>query len=446
VEQHSYIHAAILFADIENSVMLSAALTPLDYDNLLNAYHAAMQGLVEELRGQGLPIGEYSIAGDQLSLFLYDPAEVERNEQLDGEEAEQDPARRRELIAASRSSNTELVFAALKAAVMLKNRWLLLDFNLRRVREHREPHGIGVGIHYGRVYLRERVDGRKRIEGFAVNLAKRVEGFARHGQYSHIMFSQHAHDKLRGTVRQHTQLRQRVFFHQHELELELLKGVAESQALFELKFLSRIGGVRVAPEVVEQYEAMFYLNPRNSWAYYQLFEHYAYGAQNWDKVLAMVKLAMLANPQDERLLLDLSRCYSRHGNLRQARLLAEQAIKLNPEFDLAYEHLATIAQDEGDVPGQVDYLSRAVGLAPGSPVNNMNLGLALCKAGDLHTAQQHLADALAGYPEYVDNAALQGVMQDYYSSGILPISIAQKFSLLEPAAVGAAAALESQPA
>lgn len=425
--RHDYIHAAILFADLENSVMLSATLPPADYDDLLQHYHQAMAAVVEELKAQGYPVGEYSIIGDQLALFLYDPGEILRNASMDGKHPAEG-ADRQALIAQSRASNENLVFSALRAAIQIKSRWLVEPYNQERVRGQREPLGLAVGLHSGRVYLRERAWGGQRIEGFAVNLAKRIEGFARHGRYSKIMLSEAAHDRLRGMVVKHTQLRQRVFFTRHELELELLKGVTETQSVFELKFYSRIG-IPANPAATAQYETVFHLNPRNSWAYYQLFEHYAYVEQDWEKVLVAVKRALLAYPGDEKLLLDLARYYHKQGNLRMARELGEKALAVNADFDLALELLALIAGEQGDTQARLTWLSRAVSLAPGSPVNNLNFGLALCEAGDPATGAQHLREALAGYPEYLRHDATLASMRELHEAGKLPEEIAERFGL-----------------
>jgi class 3 adenylate cyclase len=430
---HDYIHAAILFADIENSVMWSGTLPPRDYDNLLNSFQATMYDLAADLRAQGFPLAEFAVVGDQLSLFFYDAEEINRNAAFAAPGAE-DPTVRAQLVETCRAANEAVLFAAFRAAIFLKDRWLQHEYNLERVRRQREPLGLGIGLHYGRVYLKDRADGRRRIEGFAVNLAKRVEGYARFGRYSRIMLSQNAHDRLRGVVIRHTQLRQRIYFHQHEMELELLKGVTEAQAVFELRFFSRIGVMKITPDTVRQYEAMFYRNPRNIWAYYQLFEYYAYTAQDWNQVQTAVRQALLTYPHDEKVLLDLARYYQQQGNLALAREHAQQALKQNPDFDLAYELLWTIAEAEGDTEACVNYLRKAVSLAPGSPAIHLNFGLLLCDRGQSETAEHHLAQALDWYPDYPTHAPTVNSVRACYEAGTLPESIAQRFGLLETAA------------
>src|SRR4051812_46137692 len=63
-DRSEYIHAAVLFADVENSVMLSSALPPAEYDLLMQVFQHTMLDLAEELRREGFPLVEVRIKGD----------------------------------------------------------------------------------------------------------------------------------------------------------------------------------------------------------------------------------------------------------------------------------------------------------------------------------------------------------------------------------------------
>lgn len=430
--EYTNIHASILFADLEHSVLLSSTENPRDYQRLINAAQSVMLSLVERLRCQGMPLGEFYVAGDQLAVFFYDEDEVRRNWLLDGPDAVQGEARA-ELIRECRKANEALAFNPLSAAIQLKTLWLCQDFNLQRVREHRTPLSLGMGMHFGRVFLCTRPDGRRRVEGYSVNLAKRIETYSRNGQYSRIMLSQEAHNIIRGSIRKHTMLRQRIFFAEHQVGLELLKGVTRSQPVYELKFYSRIG-LNLTPEAAGQYEVIFGIDPTAIWAYYQLFEHYAYSVQDWEKALDLAKRAHLVHPNDEKVLLDLSRCYYNLGNRDQAMRFAQQALAVNPQFDLVYEHLAVLAEEAGDAQALLDYLSRALSLTPGSPVNHLNLGSAQCERGLSREGTYNLRQAFEGYPQFLLEANVQAELHQYLAEGRIDAEFAASYLRADPSA------------
>jgi class 3 adenylate cyclase len=392
------IHAAVLFADLENSVMISSALSGPEYDRLINAYQGTMLELVRALEEQGMHVGEFHVAGDQLSVFFYDPEEVARNYALDGPEPLAGDARR-ELIRQCRKVNEEIAFCALRAAIQLKNRWLVQEANLERVLRHREPLGLAIGLHYGRVYLTNRPDGTRRAEGFAINFGKRVESCAREGKYSRIMVSQKMRDLIRTSVVKNTQLRQRIFFHRHDVAIELLKGVSRAQAVYELKFYHRIG-VHVPQAAIELYESIFAIDHTNVWAYNQLVDYYAFEAHNWERVFELANIASVVHPEDEKIQHDLSKYYFQKGNLDLSREFALEALRLNPSFDLVHEQLAVIASRQEDLAAQIAHCRDAVRLSPSSAVNHFNLGLALLEAGQSDAGEYHVLEAARIYPEY----------------------------------------------
>ena len=60
-----------------------------------------------------------------------------------------------------------------------------------RMRDSKIPSDLGIGIHTGQVIVRTRLspEGRPRAEGYAINLAKRIEGLSRQGENLKIMIS-----------------------------------------------------------------------------------------------------------------------------------------------------------------------------------------------------------------------------------------------------------------
>ncbi|GEM_PF-1161250 len=397
-EGHEYtsIHAAILFADVENSVTIASTLPEQEYDDLVQSFQASMIELLDSLKEQGLPVAEYSVVGDQLCIFFYEPEEVARNYSLDGP-AKLEGEERSAMIAECKRCNENLAYAAFKAALQLKNLWLVQVTNLRGVLNFRNPLGLGIGIHYGRVYLRDRPDGERRIEGYTIGLAKRIESASRQGLYSHVMCSQETRDIVRGSVIKHTQLRQRIFFHKHLLPPAALKGVGHAENIYELKFYHRIG-VPLPGRAFEHYRAIFAVDRSNVWAYYQLFDYYT-KQRDWAAAFELAKIACVVHPHDEKVLLDLAKCYLQLGNLEQSRQYAEQALRLNDQFDLVHEHLAIIASRYDDLEAQIRHWRTAARLSPDSPINNLNLGLALLEDSQDEAGAFHVSEAVRVYPE-----------------------------------------------
>jgi class 3 adenylate cyclase len=418
---YTNIHAAVLFADIQNSVMISSTASLCEYDKLINDFQAAMLEIVRALQEQGVAIGEYRVSGDELCLFIYDPHEVERNYRLDGP-APLTGAERERVVQLSRESNQQLLISALKAAIQLKSHWLVQRFNVQRVQSHHAPFELCIGIHDGRVILRDRPDGKRRIEGYAVNLAKRVQSASRSARYSCIMLSEDACEALSRSVVAHSQLRQRVFFHRHEMELYEMKGVAKPQPVYELKFCHRIH-VPVPPASLALHEAIFAIDPTCLWSYYQLIEHHAYTEGNWDEAYTIASRAHTFQPRDEKIKLDLANYYFQRKDLQMATMYCNQALALNPEFDLAYELMALIAETLDDMPAAVDHLRQAVSLSPGSPCNHLNLGLALTSM-DLYTeALHHIVEALNIFPRYLHQPQVQDALAKISKHMELPVAL-----------------------
>jgi class 3 adenylate cyclase len=92
-----------------------------------------------------------------------------------------------------------LIDVAINIALELKRTWLLSKRNKEHVIAGIVPIELAIGIHSGQTYLAEGTEGGLEVmrpEGYAINLAKRVESFSRTGQYTHIFVSEAAHGLL----------------------------------------------------------------------------------------------------------------------------------------------------------------------------------------------------------------------------------------------------------
>jgi class 3 adenylate cyclase len=161
-------NATILFADLMNSTELAKNLTLLEYDDMLVDFQNTMFEVVSHhldyfgYEGEGVD-SEWSISGDELRVFLY-------------------------------TDNMDLdIRSALILATKIKLAWLSSAFNQRVLNEQRLVSRIGVGINCGKVIKDVRPwrvkigKAGQNIEGYAINLTKRIESASREGNVYQIM-------------------------------------------------------------------------------------------------------------------------------------------------------------------------------------------------------------------------------------------------------------------
>ena len=165
-------NALLVFADVIESSRFSAVLDYQKYAERLLDFQTAFEKLgrryfpePEDKTAAYTPI---AVRGDEGTVFVVDP--------------DSDPV--------------ELVFRAIDFLYHLKG-------HLKSAVESTENSGgapsrigVGAGIHYGAVAyiteVREAHSVISGIEGFSINVAKRVESSSREGKYSHVMLSKEA--------------------------------------------------------------------------------------------------------------------------------------------------------------------------------------------------------------------------------------------------------------
>ena len=161
-------NATILFADLMNSTELAKNLTLLEYDDMLVDFQNTMFEVVSHhleyfgYEGEGVD-SEWSISGDELRVFLY-------------------------------SDNMDFdIRSALLIATKIKLAWLASAFNQKVLREQRLVSRIGVGVNCGKVIKDVRPwrvkigKAGQNIEGYAINLTKRIESASREGNVYQVM-------------------------------------------------------------------------------------------------------------------------------------------------------------------------------------------------------------------------------------------------------------------
>lgn len=160
--------ATLLFADLMNSTEMAKNLTLQEYDEMLENFQAIVYEVVSHhlqyfgYRGRGVD-SEFSVVGDEVKVFLYS-----ENVRFD-------------------------IRNILLVAIKIKLAWLASDFNQKILKEGRLVSRVGAGINCGTVMkgVRDwRVKmGQKQpiIEGYAINLTKRIESASRDGSVYQIM-------------------------------------------------------------------------------------------------------------------------------------------------------------------------------------------------------------------------------------------------------------------
>jgi class 3 adenylate cyclase len=162
------ITATILFADLVNSTEMSKNLTLQEYDDMIMDFQSTLYEIVADhltkygYEGNGMD-SDWSIAGDEMRIFLYSGAVLYD------------------------------VRNALLMALKMKLGWLASAFNERILKEGRIVSRMGVGINCGKVIRDVRQwrvkmgEDMPNIEGYAINVAKRIESTSREGSAYQIM-------------------------------------------------------------------------------------------------------------------------------------------------------------------------------------------------------------------------------------------------------------------
>lgn len=391
------VNVTILFADLLDSVRISSVLDFWAYDDLIAEYQYYLNSAADEI-GSKL-VAERYVKGDELVLFLYDRNQVERNRAILS--LPENDLKRKELEAENAKCCDEALFAALRAGIMLKNAWLSSPVNFHRVTSRQLPFDLGIGIHSGLCVLRERGDGSTRIEGYAINFAKRIESYSRMGRVTRLMLSRTATQHLRFVRRQHVVVRQRLGFISHKPKGEDLKGLQTGLELFELKFFHRL---QILPpeDKAAVFEQLLRNDPVNIWAYHMSVENCIRHEAGLDKARELALLAYANLPDNEKICYDLGTIAKLKGELEQARFFAGRAVELNREWDLPLGLLCDLEYlGDADPQKMLAYQRRAFALCPDSPQRCWDLGEAYLHADKRDAAKEYIGEAVSLHPDYL---------------------------------------------
>jgi class 3 adenylate cyclase len=397
------LEATILFVDLMGSVAISNHLTVWEYNTLINEYQNELRKVIDQIR-QSYPVGEYYIGGDQLAVFFYDPADIAVYLQIDrlrssgADEAEIAP-----LVEKMEFAQKRALYGALRCAIAIKNSWIGHTRNIVRVNSQQPMLDVGIGINTGQVVYQRRGDGLDRIEGYTINFAKRVEGYARHGRFCKIMFSKRSYELFRQTVVRHVMMKQRAAFEAYEPQPGMLKGLAPGTKVYELKFFHRLAGIGIPEQQVDLFNQIFLHDPTNLWAYVNLVNYYLHVSNDTNSALEVSRRALYSNPQNEKIYYDLALTTYMRGDYETSREYCARCIRLNDEMDMAYDLMGDIMRQLGDSPEQVlSWRRQALSLAPESAGYTMEVALALALLGQYEQAGRYYSRAVRLFPQLAE--------------------------------------------
>jgi class 3 adenylate cyclase len=165
-----------LFADIVGCSEISNHKNLREYNDFLNDFRDCFKKIcnhymTKEYKKHEHPFFDWEVRGDEGCLKIFTSADVDF---------------------LPRDIDT-----AINIALDLKRVWLFKKNNESRIlHDGLLPVNLGIGIHAGKVFINPENTDKYRPEGYAINLAKRIESESRSGKFAHILISETARGQL----------------------------------------------------------------------------------------------------------------------------------------------------------------------------------------------------------------------------------------------------------
>jgi len=410
--------AVILFADIVGASEVSNNCSIDEYDSFIDEFH----DICKKTRDLIFPTSEYSveeiessIKGDEICLILHSGKDFGSVSAF---------AQKKEEEGLIKDVKNAILFA-----VGLKLMWLISEYNRKRIHCWLVPRQLAVGINVGPVMFRvHAATGReKSSEGYTINLAKRIEGIAREGQYSKIFVCKefrYVCEHNDGPVEFD---RERLFElkgittppYLHEIE-DILdsKIVTGSVVMKELEGLPK--------EDIELYYQTAEVNEQEFWlrklvAYLllaskdkralgllkkeevvkNLFEqgNAYYFLNNFDDAISNYQQIIEIDSVFYPALVALGVTYCRKGDFDKSLEFLKKALKINPRSGNAYSAMGAAYGEKGDFDKSLEFLKKALKINPKSESALGSIGVTYCRKGDFDKSLEFLKKALRINPK-----------------------------------------------
>lgn len=335
---HQQREAVILFADLMQSSELANIWALSDYDEFMKEFQKELGEVVKEfIKGKPsynspiCPSLEADIRGDEICLKLFraiknlseNSTEAKAKEQL--------------------NNLKEDVKSALQIAIKMKRRWLLCSKNRERIKEGRPIFDIGIGINQGPILYGKHyrltskepgtpVLGEEEIlsiiekdtpEGYAINVAKRIETHSRELRFSQILVSH--------TVFELVDPEFRVAF--RRADVGPFKGISQLIPVYEVIGIGHFDDQAFEPDFgnnddLKIFENVVKNNPDVVWLLLDL-GHYYFDKEMYEKSAEKYQQVINIIPDFAPAHLYLGRCWFRIYRYEEAVCSLERALQLN---------------------------------------------------------------------------------------------------------------------
>ena len=321
----------VLFMDLVDSSVFASVLDPRQYAVLVDSFHHTC---MEQCRHffTGFLDGKYAdgrdysarIIGDELLVFLH----------------------------SGRPQNDVYLLACLAATIMAG--WLAAPLTRRRVARRQPVSQLSGGIHWGTVWAKP-VGEHFEYAGYAINMAKRIEGHSRSGSRYQILLS----DQAFKTVHLH----QRNLLFGPCLQFQS-KGILGTLSTFELAATFLKLEPRLAPAMVRPAKSVLWraisATTRDLWMhdFHQVWSEARHGRVT-DEAMVACRAVLHHEPTDPVALYHLAQGLRERDDLASARLVLQELTQAWPRFGDGHWELAKVLKASGFQEAGEDAARRA---------------------------------------------------------------------------------------
>lgn len=228
-------------------------------------------------------------------------------------------------------------------AATLKAAWLAAPLNQLRTLRRQPVSQISGGIHYGLVWAQEHANGYE-FSGYAINMAKRIEGHSREGVRYRILLSDHAFKQVH--------FRQRNLLFGPCLTFDS-KGLLGKTIAYELHSTFLNLGPRIDDNLASDVRRLLadavQLTTQDLWMhdFHQVWTEAANGQVD-DDAMDLCRAVLMHEPNDPNAMYHLAQALRERGEAETARIVLKELTAAWPRFGDGHWELARVFQLLGE--------------------------------------------------------------------------------------------------